>query len=229
MLRTRFIALGRPATAAVAADAATTYVGTTNDASTTSSVFTFAAHSFGTSSNANRALVVGYSGRDTAALRTLTGATIGGITATIGAQQANNGAQKAHTGFVAAVVGTASSGDIVLTFDGIVNRGVCVFVYSVENLSSVTATDSDVTDTADAYVSSIDVQAGGVVFAVGHEGGGVGSTMSGTSLTVDADDVSSANAMGSAGHRDTSTALTGYAITYDASDTQSGASFVAYR
>jgi hypothetical protein len=219
--------IGFGVAAAGGGPAATTYVGTTNDSSTTTSTFTFSGQSFGSSSNADRVVVVGYAGRDTAASRTLSSATIGGISATIGVQATMN-SQIAHVGFIAAVVGTASSGDIVLTFNGVINRGLCIFVWSVENLLSVTPTDTDVADTTDPFTSSIDVSAGGAVFGVGHDAN-VGPVMSGSSFTLDANDAASANGVAEAGHRDTATALSAYAITFDADASNTGAAYIAYR
>ncbi len=219
----KFVAAGGPCV--------TTYVGTTNDTGD-KSTFTFSAVSFGSSTNANRVVVIGYAGRDTGTARTLSSATIDGSAATIGLQATMN-SQVAHVGFFARVQGTDSSGDVVLTFSGNVNRGLCIFVWSVEGMTSVTPTDTDASDTTDPFTSSLDVSAGGVAFAVSHEGSGVGaggSSISGTGFTEDADGVSSANGSGNAGHGDYAAAQTGLVITADLpGSSNSGACFIAYR
>jgi len=210
----------------------TTFVSTQVDAATTKSVFTFSAVSFGASANTDRVVVVGFGFRDNATSRTLSSATIDGAAATIGVQQSKVTGGLALTGFIARVQGTDATGDIVLTFSGVVNRGGGIYVYSCENMQNITATDADNTDTSDPYVGSIDVQAGGVAFASGFSGQGGTNTLTGSGFTADVDnvDIPQAGTKGSCGHGDYASTQTGLAITYDASsNSDSGACFVAYR
>jgi hypothetical protein len=146
-----------------------------------------------------------------AAVRTLTSATIGGISATV---VMNVGAALggAASAIIIADVPTGTSGDVALTFDGTVLRSV-VNLWSVTDLNSATASDtaSDNGATANAFTTTIDVPAGGFAVACVNSNDS-SSSWTWTNLTEVDDRTTESNFFGAAGEAFVS-AQTGLAIT----------------
>jgi hypothetical protein len=149
------------------------------------STYTFTAQNLGTAA-AGRYIVVAISSRKAGAATTITGVTIGGVTATIVTQVANTVTNTNVAGIAIAAVPTGATGDIVVTFGASMAR--CnIGVYRVDNLLSATPYDTD-TSIANNPSVGLDVPYG---FAIGVGTTAVnGASTTWAGLTEDYDAVS---------------------------------------
>ena len=135
-----------------------TYQGETEDTAD-GTVFTFAGEAIGTAAADRRVhVLIGASGN----VGTITGVTIGGITAAI-TVQAQDGSAKA--GIATALVPTGTTASVVITFDA--TQGRChIGVFSSTGLSSNTPLDTG-TSTADPATDTLASAPGGFCLALG--------------------------------------------------------------
>lgn len=121
--------------------------------------------------------------------RTLSSATINGVSASIISQEGDG--DEGAVGIISAIVPTGTSGTIALTFSGTVTR-VSGGVYALYNLQSTTAIDSDAQSGQVVFGSgnrsvTIDTLADGVVIAAGGISENGGTTTIGYSAGVSED------------------------------------------
>jgi hypothetical protein len=135
----------------------------------TTDSYTFSSMDIGTAAG-GRVVIVAYAGRSG---NSLTSATIGGVSATKLVEQNGN-----HTfGWIAAIVPSGSTGDVVLNFNS--NQLRCgIDVYAAYNVQDVSALSTD-TENDGNYSSSLDVPEGGIALA-GMAAYGSGSTFTWT-------------------------------------------------
>lgn len=135
---------------------------TTVTSTADTNTYTFSSVSLGTA-QADRYIIVTACSRKAGATFTLSGITIGGVSATIVRQVTRTVTNSNSQAIVIANVPTGTTGDIVVTWSTTVLR-CAVGVWSATNLASATAHDS-ATSTATAPTYNIDVPAGGFVIA----------------------------------------------------------------
>lgn len=139
---------------------------TANAASSTSDLttYTFSSQAIGTASSTRR-VIVACAGDATTAGRSLSSATIGGISASINVQV--TGGSSNVSAIISATVPTETTASVVLTFSGAMNRAACK-VYAVDGLINTNPIDTATNTTAAGLTTSIDWRAGG--FSIGVAG-----------------------------------------------------------
>lgn len=147
-----------------------------------SNSYTFSSQDFGTA-EAGRYIIIGIISRKSTTAATITGVTIGGVTATIVVQRTNTITNTDVAGIAIALVPDGATGNIVVTFSATMLR-CAISVYRAVGLSSATPTDSD-GSTASAPSVALDVPAGG--FAIGMALTSATTTTSWTGLTENVD------------------------------------------
>lgn len=143
---------------------------------TNATIYTFSAQNLG-AGNFNRLIICGVFWTGDAATRTISSATIGGVTATIVAQTNDpTPANPIGAGIIQAAVPSGASGDVAITFSGgCLRAGIAL--WRAVNLKSTTATGLG-TDLNEAINLSVNVSEGGVAVAVGHFGANFAVTTS---------------------------------------------------
>ncbi len=131
---------------------------------TDTNVYTFSAQSFGPESS-DRHIIVTVVSRKSGASTTISGITIGGVTATIVRQVTNTVTNTDVAGIAIASVPTGATGDIVVTFGATMVR-CAIGVYIARNLTSITSSDNDSSTAADPTVT-LDIPADGFAIGVG--------------------------------------------------------------
>ena len=139
-----------------------TYLTNSGDTSNLTT-YTFSSVDLGDAAG-DRLILVGSSGVAGAA-RAVSSVTVGGVSATQAAQASNGGQPAAlHS----AVVPTGATGDIVVTFNGSMNRAhIGVWRLSGYNSSTVEDTIGAGLGSSSSQTGTIDVSAGGVIIAYG--------------------------------------------------------------
>jgi hypothetical protein len=188
------------------------------ESGTDASSYTFSTQNIGVAAT-DRHIIVATIARG--ASQTLTGVTIGGVTATSVANNSNDGSIAAL--FIAAVP-TGTTGDIVLTFSGTMIRAADG-AYRATGLGSATPTDTGVSS-ANAPTTDLDIAAGG--FGIGTAfSGGTAPTFTWTGLTenFDAGWAENSDTAYTGAMEEFATAQTGLTITADSGTgvTNSGA------
>lgn len=147
------------------------------------STYTFSSQNLGTAS-ADRYIIASVTGR-AVGTPTLSGVTIGGVTATSVVNQVNTaGGNTSLAALFIAAVPTGTTGDVVASMSGSFLR--CgIGLWAATNLDSATATDSS-GSTANDPTYAIDVSADG--FAIGCAYNADTATASWTNLTEDFDE-----------------------------------------
>lgn len=149
-----------------------------NGDATDNTTFTFNGVNFGTAA-AGRYLIVAVSGRAVSNSPTITGITIGGVSATIAIQVRDVAGLNIQAIAIAAVP-TGTSGTVVVTFDQTLTN--CdIAMYSTSDVGSVTAFDTG-SSTADPGNILLDIPAGGIALALAKSDAGTG-TCAWTNLT----------------------------------------------
>lgn len=172
-----------------------------------SNVITFSTRAIGTAA-ANRLVVVGVTGFNGVALRSVLSLTVAGVSATI--VKATPGTNGAAEVWIAAVP-TGATGDIVVTWSGGVQRtGIGVWaIYG----ASATAYDTG-NSTADPLTDTINIDNGGVLIACEFSQGSGGTvTTTWTNITENYDESIEGNTSQSGASDAFATAQTGRTIT----------------
>jgi hypothetical protein len=165
--------------AASGGTATRTWIAATAD-TTDQTTYTFTGASIGTAS-ADRIVVVAILAREGGGTnRTLSSASIAGVSATI---ISNSGNVPTHADIVIAPVPTGTTGDIVITFSAGMSRCV-IGVWSTTGMVSA-ATSADSSATSDPLSAVVDVPAAGVAFGAAYDNGL--TTVTWTNLTEDYD------------------------------------------
>lgn len=129
--------------------------------------YSFTSTAIGTAA-ANRLVVVAGKAVSGTTGRTLSSATIGGVSATIVIQHDLNAGQTDLTFIIAAVVPTGTTATVALTFSG--GMGRCgIGSFALYRLASTTATDT-ASDGTDVVTLDVDTVAGSIVIAVVGDG-----------------------------------------------------------
>jgi hypothetical protein len=166
------------ATTPTGAAATVTYVGQTTSAADLSS-YTFASTAIGVA-DADRTVVVSVASRKAGATTTITGVTVGGVSATELVQQANTITNTCVVGLYAIDVAAGTTATIVVTFGASMVR--CgIGVYRCTGIST-TPNDSGGTTTNGATVA-LDVTSGGAIIGVGTTATSTTYTWSGITET----------------------------------------------
>lgn len=144
------------------------YLGTTID-TTSNTTYTFAGESLGVAAS-SREVFVAVSWKGGAALRTLSSATIGGISATIHIQDgvSNGSTLSVGAAMISAAVPTGATGSIVCTFSGSGNTMCGIGKFRVLNRTSIVATAHNSSTFGGSPATSsvnIDVGANGALMA----------------------------------------------------------------
>lgn len=186
-----------------------------NQSATSRTVWTFSTMSIGTAS-ATRRVICLVSGRSSTNSRTVSSATIGGISATIDIQTTASSSGSTVAAIIAATVPTGTTADVVVTFSGAMSEGDC-YVTSLDNLVSVTPVDTaGVNQTSGNTITTganVDWQAGGYVIAY-TSNFTTGSTTTWTGATEYFDETPNGHMLSGAYGQPTSNA-TGQTITSD--------------
>ncbi|MFA5768360.1 MAG: LamG-like jellyroll fold domain-containing protein [Bacteroidales bacterium] len=133
---------------------------------------------------ADRYIIVTAAARKAGASTTITGVTIGGVSATEVHQNTNTSTNTDVSGIFIAAVPTGTSGNVVVTYGATMVRSI-IGVYRVTSLSSATASDTaGYISTADP-TNTLDIPAGGFAVAVALTNSG--GTTTWTGLTEDFD------------------------------------------
>lgn len=130
--------------------------------------------------------------RSSAPGRSVSSATIGGVSATIHEQRGADG-NAIGLAIISAVVPTGTTATVSVTLSGAVTDGPDIEVYTITGLNSTTPTDTiGSAGSSDNPSGNIDVEAGGVI--IGGACGNANNAVSWTGLTEDADAVLSGGA-----------------------------------
>lgn len=166
--------------AAVVETAYITSASNTTDLTT----YTFSSQSFGAAAT-DRIVTVTIGARNNVS-RTISSVTIGGVSATANVTAINTGSGADVAAIYSAAVPTGTTGDVVVTFSGSMQRCV-VGIYRTVGSSGVAAsdTDTDLTLTSQALTATIDVPAGGSAIGVCWNASGGTSSVAWTNLTED--------------------------------------------
>lgn len=165
------------------------------------STYTFSSTSIGAASVSRLVVVtVGFCDRIGTG-RTISSATIGGVTATINTQINDAASTAPGVGIVSAVVPTGTTGDVVINFSGLVH-GCGIGVFTLYDLISATPTDTDSTITgvlggtsgSISRTSSV-LQNNGVIVSVGLNSTFDTPTISCTSTVTEVFDLSINNSI----------------------------------
>lgn len=128
-------------------------------------IYTFASQSFGAEA-ANRYIIVSFGAASATASRTLSSATIGGVSASILLQTSIAGSSRL-SGIIVALVPNGTTGDVVLTFSAGMDR--CgIGIYRATGLLSTSAYDTaqnSATSGTSVSTNTIDCPAGGLIIA----------------------------------------------------------------
>lgn len=156
-----------------------TFIGS-NSSTANSTSYTFSAQGIGTAA-ADRLVIVGVVGNSGSA-HSISGVTIGGVSANLVIQQAAAG--NTALGLYALLVTSGTTADIVVTFD--TTSGLCgIGVWNANKLLSTTATDSDRAVGTDPVNAQINVSAGGVALACSAARNGTSTAWTGLTESAD--------------------------------------------
>lgn len=145
--------------------------------------YTFASMDFG-AADSDRCLIVTFTGRKGGAATTISGVTIGGVTATEIVQYSNSDSNSDISGLYSAIVPTGTSGDVVVSLNDTLVRATGALYRAVGVDSCTTPYDFDSDGSADP-TTSLNVPAGG--FAVAAALSNSNSSATWTGLTEDFD------------------------------------------
>lgn len=123
--------------------------------------YTFSAYGIGAASSSRRVIAYITGETESASGRTLSSATIGGVSATIDAQITAGSSNSVVSAIISATVPTGTTADIVATFSGAM-QSAAVAAVAVDGLLSATPHDT-LTDTSDPNSGTIDWLNGGFV------------------------------------------------------------------
>lgn len=155
---------------------ALSFLQTAGDA-TDLTTYTFSSQNLGATAS-DRFIICAITGRSSdGSARTLSSATIGGVTATINCQINNSGSMSA---IVAASVPTGTTGDVVLVFSSTMTDAN-IALYRATGLSSATAIDTG-TSSADPGTDTLTIKSGGVLVGIATDDDGT-HTCTWTGLT----------------------------------------------
>lgn len=149
------------------------------------SSFTFTSVAIGTAA-ANRTVIVSASIRCVGG-DTITGVTVGGVTAALAKSQANNVTNSSFSSIWTATVPSGTTGNIVLTLVGVDTCIPAIGVWSAYGLTSNTPTATAGSTSSSSQTLSVNVSAGGIV--IGSSYGFSASSITWSGLTRDYDQV----------------------------------------
>lgn len=186
------------------------------------STYTFSSIDLGVPSS-GRLIIVAIGANCGGTSQTITGVTIGGISATIDIQRVNSGnSQNGNATIASAIVPTGTSGDIVVTLTGAI-MDCAISAYRAARLNSTsvydTAPDSDIDS---QYNMTVDVPSNGIVVATSCKITGGDSTWTGVDENYDDGSVHSHASRGSL------PAATGYAVSVNAASDPSRYACASY-
>lgn len=138
--------------------------------------YTFASQNFGAAAS-DRYIIVTIMARKSGASTTITGVTIGGVTATEVVQRTNNVTNSDIAGIFIAAVPTGTSGDVVVTLGATMVR-CAIGLYATTGLSSATPYDSD-SSVASPPSVSLDVPVNGFIIGAGLTAASTTATLTG--------------------------------------------------
>lgn len=150
--------------------------------------YTFSSQNLGTAS-ADRYIIVATASRGLGATRSISSATIGGVSATKVAEVANTGGGNTSTTcLLIAAVPSGTTGDVAITYDsGMLRCGIGMWAATA--LTSATPTDTATSTADDPTESTLDVNAGGFAIAVGYTANQATTTWTGLTEKYDAQDL----------------------------------------
>jgi hypothetical protein len=134
----------------------------TNSADNTT--YSFNTYGIGTASSTRRVIAVFYGDNGSATGRTVSSATLGGVSATIDAQVTHSSGGSGVVAIVSATVTTGTTATLSVTFSGGMVRAA-VWAVAVDNLSGTAATDTLTTTATDPLTGTIDWLNQGFVIA----------------------------------------------------------------
>lgn len=182
--------------------------------------------SFGTAS-ADRYIIVTASARKAGASTTITGVTIGGITATQVHQNTNTSTNTDVSGIFIAAVPTGTTGDVVVTYGATMVRSI-IGVYAATSLASATAYDTAGYISTSDPTNTLDIPAGGFAVAIALTNSA--GTTTWTGLTEDFDGTLETFVTYSGASDEFAEAQTGLTITanFSGATTEAVASFASW-
>lgn len=125
--------------------------------------YTFSGYPIGTASPTRRVIAIVYASLGTTG-RTLSSATIGGVSATIDVQATHNSGGSQTLAIISATVPTGTTANIVATFSGAMARAAC-WAVAVDGLQSVTPVLTASATAADPISGTVNQRDGGFVIA----------------------------------------------------------------
>jgi hypothetical protein len=176
-----------PVIAPSGTEATFSYLQTATSGSATTS-YSFASQNLGTAATDRYIIAAVTTFEDGSGSGTITGVTIGGVTATQAAQAASSGTSPVTAALYIAAVPTGTTGTVVVTTSDACNRA-SISLYRATKLTSATpaSTLTDTSVSANALSGTLAVQ-DGFVIAVAASDGGSGLTCTWTGVTENADD-----------------------------------------
>lgn len=210
--------------AASAAAASLSYITTVSDTAN-NTTYTFSTTSIGAADSTRRVVVIAHWHRNTGADKTISSATIGGVSATIHVQATDI----IGVGIISALVPTGTTADIVVTLTGGADRmQIGVWRAINETASSPHATASDNVLAGAVLSTTIDIPATGWLVAGAIGRGGTPTSMAWTGVTEDYDTIlESATNVNSGGHETGLAVETGRTVSVTISTSPSTAALVA--
>lgn len=165
----KHILLGMPLTMGMLAGKGAPAVSLVNNgvlatSSSDNTTYNFTTYSIGTASSTRRVIAVFYGDNGSNTGRTVSSATLGGVSATIDAQVTHSSGGSAVVAIVSATVTTGTTATLSVTFSGGMNRAA-VWAVAVDNLSGTAATDTLTTTATDPLTGTIDWLNQGFVIA----------------------------------------------------------------